>query len=102
MMYRYCSTCRTTIPANEYLSHRARHVLHVRQQRGQRTGSTTAWRRLRAQVIARDDGHCRYPGCIETTGLEVHHVNGNPRDDRPANLVTLCHDHHVQVTHEPT
>ena len=96
-MYRWCPDCSALVQANEFVAHCNRHVLIDRQQRGVRAGSTTAWRKLRALIIERDDHRCQQPGCTETTMLEVHHVNGDPKDDRPANLQTLCHTHHAQA-----
>jgi len=54
----------------------------------------------RARLIARDGGHCRYPGCVATSGLEVDHIvplalGGRDSDD---NLETLCPVHHRQKT----
>jgi hypothetical protein len=34
---------------------------------------------------------------MSTTTLEVHHVDGNWRNDDWLNLVTLCHDCHVDA-----
>jgi 5-methylcytosine-specific restriction endonuclease McrA len=56
----------------------------------------------RAGILARDGGHCRYPGCQATSGLEVDHIvplalGGRDRD---ANLETLCVVHHVQKTRQ--
>lgn len=62
-------------------------------------GSSRAWRRLRAAVLARDRYRCRRCGQGASPGheLEAHHVI--PRAlggrDHTANLVTLgrsCHD----------
>jgi 5-methylcytosine-specific restriction endonuclease McrA len=53
----------------------------------------------RARIIARD-GHCTYPGCEETQGLEVDHeialALGGKDDD--ANLKCLCLHHHASKT----
>lgn len=56
----------------------------------------------RARIIARDGGHCRYPGCTTTDGLEVDHIvalglGGRECDD---NLETLCAVHHLQKTRQ--
>jgi DNA invertase Pin-like site-specific DNA recombinase len=34
----------------------------------------------------------------EAEGLEVHHVNGDPTDDRILNLIPLCRDCHHEAT----
>jgi hypothetical protein len=64
--------------------------------------TTTIPPKTRRQVLARDNHHCRMPGCPRTRFLEVHHIV--PRilggSNRAGNLVTLCgschrflHDH---------
>lgn len=35
--------------------------------------------------------------CGETLDIQVHHVNGNIKDDSPTNLIPLCCEHHWQV-----
>lgn len=47
---------------------------------------TEAAARKRAQK--RNGGSCE--ACSKTTETVVHHVNGNPKDNRPENLQTLC------------
>jgi 5-methylcytosine-specific restriction endonuclease McrA len=54
----------------------------------------------RAKIIARTDGHCAYPQCEVTVGLEVDHIiclaiGGRDRDD---NLEALCGPHHQAKT----
>lgn len=45
------------------------------------------------------DGHCQFPGCAQERWLKAHHVvhwaDGGPTD--LANLVLLCHFHHLCV-----
>jgi 5-methylcytosine-specific restriction endonuclease McrA len=54
-------------------------------------GSTRAWRRVRALVLARDGRLCRLQlaGCT-TVATHVHHVRGKARGDDPAHLVAAC------------
>jgi hypothetical protein len=55
-------------------------------------GSTRAWRRVRAQVLANAHGRCqlRLPGCTIRATC-VHHVGGRARTgDDPAGLVAAC------------
>jgi hypothetical protein len=53
---------------------------------------TTIPPRTRRKVLARDQHHCRAPGCERTRFLEVHHslprARGGTND--PGNLITLC------------
>ena len=74
--------------ANTYRAHRRLHH--------ERPGSTTAWRKLRAQVLARDHYQCQRPGCGARDQLEVHHVRpvSAGGTDTPENLLTLCTTHH--------
>jgi 5-methylcytosine-specific restriction endonuclease McrA len=92
-MYRYCAACNTIMPAREYVGHMRGHR--------DRQGSTTAWRKLRELVLARDRHRCRHPGCSATTSLEVHHVIpvAQGGQDRPENLLTLCSAHHGEAHH---
>lgn len=41
---------------------------------------------------------CSMPRCGETSGLEVHHIDGNPSNHDPANLLVLCAVCHARVT----
>lgn len=54
-------------------------------------GSTTAWRKLRLVVLARDLYRCRIQldGCT-TVATHVHHTMGKARGDDPAHLVAAC------------
>lgn len=56
-------------------------------------GSTRAWRKLRAQVLARDGYRCRLnlDGCLGAAELQVHHTLGRSvSGDDPAYLITAC------------
>ena len=59
-------------------------------------GSTTAWRKLRAFVLARDNYLCqlRLPGCTVAAPLRgghVHHLLGRDRTgDDPEFMVAAC------------
>lgn len=87
-MLRYCAKCNEVVPANEY----ARHIA------GHRPGSTYAWRKLRDLILDRD--HHRCVVCGSTVQLEVHHKNGDWRDNDPGNLEVRClrHNRHGNVS----
>lgn len=57
-----------------------------------RGGSTRAWRKVRALVLARDRQRCqlRVPGVCTTVATEAHHVLGKALGDDPAHLVAAC------------
>lgn len=54
-------------------------------------GSTTAWRKVRAAVLARDAWRCQLQlvGCTEQA-VQVHHLLGKVHGDNPAHLVAAC------------
>ncbi|HEY3498745.1 MAG TPA: HNH endonuclease, partial [Polyangiaceae bacterium] len=56
---------------------------------------------VRRQVLRRDGGRCRVPGCRHATFVDVHHRK--PRSEHgghhPENLITLCSAHH-RALHE--
>lgn len=49
---------------------------------------------MRGQVLCESGYRCSIPGCPRQDGLELHHINGDPDDQRPANLLVLCSMHH--------
>lgn len=59
---------------------------------------------MRAAILARDGHRCRWPGCGETVGLEVHHrvpIDVAPELARDHdNQITLCHTHHLLAARE--
>lgn len=67
-----------------------------RAARGKRRGSTSAYRKAREIALQRDQYRCRVCGGTGG-GVQTHHVNGNAKDDRPENLVTLCRSHHDEL-----
>ena len=41
---------------------------------------------------------CAMPHCNDKTGLEIHHIDLNPANNLPDNLLLLCANHHSQAT----
>lgn len=41
---------------------------------------------------------CSFPNCPHETGLEIHHIDGNPENNNIENLIYLCAVHHAQAT----
>jgi hypothetical protein len=56
-----------------------------------RNGSTRAWRGIRESVLRRDRYACVV--CGDTANLEVDHIDGDFRNNDPANLRTVCFEH---------
>ena len=59
------------------------------------------WRVLRAIILERDDSKCQSRNddglvCGKRVRLEVHHLNHDPKDDRPENLSVRCVFHHLK------
>jgi len=44
-------------------------------------------------------GHCSNPKCKSTKKLQIHHIDGNERNNHPSNLLPLCASCHRKVTH---
>lgn len=66
-----------------------------------RAGRETTYRKASTAVRARDGFRCRL--CGDHRALETHHVTprsivGRAIRDTEANLITLCHDCHQEVT----
>lgn len=67
---------------------------------GRRAELPADWNRIRAEILARDNGQCRWVTngirCAEA-GTEVDHV-GDRHDHGPGNLQALCRWHHARKT----
>lgn len=51
---------------------------------------SAAWKRIRAEVLHRDDYTCRYCGFRGNFYMIVDHADGNPENHREDNLHTTC------------
>lgn len=47
-------------------------------------------RQIRQKILLRDDFTCRYCGFKAEKYQIVHHIDGNPADNRESNLQTVC------------
>lgn len=56
------------------------------------------WKALRTSILARDGGRCAVCGSI--THLHVHHIDRDPTNDAPGNLITLCEACHARTHRE--
>jgi hypothetical protein len=46
------------------------------------------------QLMGECFGKCSVPNCYVTTNLEIHHIDGDPSNNKSANLIVLCPNHH--------
>jgi hypothetical protein len=67
----------------------------ARNARRKQTYNSAAFRRARAYLLE-TVGQCQAEGPHSGT-LDVHHRNGNARDNRPSNLILLCRAHHSET-----
>lgn len=58
---------------------------------------TSDWKHISFQIRKRDGFMCRHidDTCIGSLG--VHHINGDKKDNRPENLISLCGSHHYRM-----
>lgn len=52
---------------------------------------------LRRELLVECGHKCSIHNCTEKQGLEAHHINSNPSDNRKDNLLMLCPNHHDMV-----
>lgn len=52
-------------------------------------------------ALARDEGKCQCCGCSEdgqiTNQIVIHHIDVDPRNNSPSNLITLCFQCHMSL-----
>ena len=48
------------------------------------------WKRLRLEILKRDDYTCQYCGFKSEKWQIVHHIDGNPNNNEKKNLETIC------------
>jgi hypothetical protein len=57
--------------------------------------NSQAWPRTNKALLARIGATvCEYPGCTWSQTLEVHHVDGDKKNNARENLQVLCPNHH--------
>jgi 5-methylcytosine-specific restriction endonuclease McrA len=57
--------------------------------------SLKEWKSTRSTVLERDGDQCVI--CGNNDGLHIHHIDTDPTNDDPANLVTLCSFCHARA-----
>ena len=56
------------------------------------------WKRIRKEILERDDFTCQYCGVKRTTHMQINHIDGNPKDHSKENLEVICSSCH-KITH---
>jgi 5-methylcytosine-specific restriction endonuclease McrA len=56
------------------------------------------WKTLRNVILERDRDRCTV--CSATSHLHVHHIDRDPTNDAPDNLITLCETCHARAHRE--
>ena len=55
---------------------------------------SSAWRSIRKRILKRDDYTCAYCGYRSEKRQNVHHIDGNPKNNDDSNLEVVCPDCH--------
>lgn len=55
-------------------------------------------RRVQDELLLESGYKCAVPQCRSAHGLVFHHIDGDPSDTGPANLIVLCATHHRMAT----
>ena len=90
-MQRPCIKCGALIPSGSYCG-RCQPNYAPERLRGRR------WLRKRLAVLKRAGFVCER--CDSRIAEEVHHVDGDPANNRPENLTALCRRCHLEVEAE--
>lgn len=55
-------------------------------------------RDIERQIYIEAGYHCPVPNCGHEIGLDIHHIDGNPNNNKKENLILLCAVHHRLAT----
>lgn len=55
-------------------------------------------RDIERQIYIQAGYRCSVPNCGHEIGLDIHHIDGNPNNNSPENLLLLCAVHHRLAT----
>lgn len=50
---------------------------------------------IERKLLVESGNKCSVSRCNESYSLEIHHINGDPSDNRESNLIVLCPNHHA-------
>lgn len=87
-MLKHCTTCGADVELSQWHRHRASH----------RRNGKGANRNQKLAAKARAGNACVHCGNVED--LEVHHRDGNWRNNSPTNLIALCPTCHAEADEE--
>ncbi len=66
-----------------------------RTEADERFLQSAEWKKnIRPRILTRDDYTCRYCGYRGEKGMQVNHIDGNPKSNDGSNLETICGDCH--------
>ena len=69
-----------------------------RTQEDKKFMKSAEWKRIRKEILARDDSTCQYCGIKRTTHMQINHIDGNPKNHFQENLEVICSSCH-KITH---
>lgn len=56
---------------------------------------SAGWKKIRSQILVRDNNTCQYCEYSSEKGMSVHHIDGDPRNHDLDNLETICPHCHM-------
>lgn len=104
-MYKICTSCGTKLKHSETCACRKKYLAKKANEKSDGFYSSARWRRIRAQVLKRDNHLCQRClikfNLIETEHLQAHHIKS--REHYPeleleeSNLICVCRTCNLQL-----
>jgi intracellular multiplication protein IcmJ len=54
-----------------------------------------AWQEIRIRILKRDNYTCQYCGFRAEKGMQINHIDGNPKNNENNNLEVICRECHM-------